>query len=981
MAYEIQDHLVSGGSAEVYKAYDTQLERPVALKFLHASDPRHLAAMLREARSQAHVRHPNVCQVFEVSEVDGKPCIVMQLVDGKPLHQAAREMTVREKITAVRAIAGAVHAAHAEGLIHRDLKPSNVIVEKRAGGGWHPYVLDFGLAFERDDPGSTITGTFKGTPHYMAPEQAAGRQGLDHRADVYGLGAILYEVLCGRPPFDGQNPVEVLVQVLRKEPTPLRRRAPALSSDLELIAAKCLEKEPDRRYDSARSLAEDLDRFLAGEAVLAQRPSRIYRLHKRLARNKALTVVSAAALVAVLALSATALRVRWRSAERAEIAQAFGHEVRDIEWLMRVVYMQPLHDIRAERDHVRRRMERLEASMDAAGPLAAGPGHYALGSAHLALGEWQGARRHLDHAWERGYRTRGVASALGRAYGGLYQQALDQAQRVSPGALHDALTGTAERELRDPALRYLRESTPAGAAEAGDDDRLGIAPEYVLGLIAFYENRYEVAIEKAASAHRAAGWLYEAVVLRGEVLLELASERFRAADPDGARQAAGEAAAVFRQALEIAASHPRAAAGECTSYFLEIEVERLQGRHSPELIAAGREACDRAIAADPESDTGHRPRALFLTAVAEVAYERGGDPRPHVEEATASATRAVEAAGDDSVTLSLLGRSYGLRARFERDHGGDAAPWFERANEMHRQAIARWPNYAYALRNLATNLVEQADHEAQRGRDPRRLLAEAVDLFASVLEENPGSASTLNALGNAYWSLAESELDAGGDPDKPSRQAIDVFTRARRVVDAPVFAYGIASVHLLRAEVLLDNAGQAGDELAAARAALEVAEAPPYFRLPRARLGLLTGRWQAGLGRSPEETFDSTRRELEGILAAGVDEPELELTLAEVCRRHAAWRLARGRPATALIAAGLETAAQALDRDPELAAALAIRGALHLLAAEAADSASIRRARAGEALAALDAAYRINPIGKEPWRVLRARAEELRQGG
>src|SRR6516162_8092309 len=212
--YEVLVPLGAGGGGQVYKARDPRLGRLCALKFLRVDDLDLCKRLLREAQAQARVEHEYVCKVYEVGEAKGRPFIAMQFIDGQTLGRAATSMSREERVRLCAQVADAVHAAHRLGLIHRDIKPSNVMVERGVDGGWRPYVMDFGLARETAAPGVTQTGAVMGTPQYMAPEQARGGKEIDRRADVYGLGATLYEVLGGRPPFDGNTLVDVLMKVV-----------------------------------------------------------------------------------------------------------------------------------------------------------------------------------------------------------------------------------------------------------------------------------------------------------------------------------------------------------------------------------------------------------------------------------------------------------------------------------------------------------------------------------------------------------------------------------------------------------------------------------------------------------------------------------------------------------------------------------------------------------------------------------------------
>jgi hypothetical protein len=321
--YEILGELGRGGMGIVYKGRQESLSRLVALKMIltgpHAG-PDELARFRVEAEAVARLQHPNIVQIHEVSEHGGQPFLCLEFVDGGGLDRklTAAPLSAAEAARLVETLARAVQAAHERGIVHRDLKPANVLLT--ADG--QPKITDFGLAKRLDASGrQTQSGALLGTPSYMAPEQAAGKnRQVGPLADVYALGAILYECLTGRPPFKAATAVDTVLQVLQEEPVPPRRLQPQVPRDLDTICLKCLQKDPARRYSSARELADDLGRFLQAKPITARPVGAGERLGSWSRRNPALAGALAAVAVLLLVVAAGAVLVAERERGRREEA-------------------------------------------------------------------------------------------------------------------------------------------------------------------------------------------------------------------------------------------------------------------------------------------------------------------------------------------------------------------------------------------------------------------------------------------------------------------------------------------------------------------------------------------------------------------------------------------------------------------------------------------------------------------------------------
>jgi WD40 repeat protein/serine/threonine protein kinase len=331
--YEILKELGRGGMGVVYLARQLSCDRQVALKMLLAAPQPGPQAQRDRFRAEAHaaarLQHPGIVQLFEVGEYEGRPYLVMEYVAGGSLAERldGTPLPPHEAAALVEKLARATHVAHQAGIIHRDLKPANVLLagadrrtscqlvpgsppDKQGCLSYEPKITDFGLAKRLDVAGQTVSGAIVGTPSYMAPEQAGSKgKEIGPATDVYGLGAILYELLTGRPPFKGPTPLDTALQVISDEPVPPSQLQPKTPRDLETICLKCLHKDAHKRYPTAEALAADLHRFQAGEPIQARPVGIRERTLKWIRRRPALAALLA--LVVLGALAGFAL-VLWR---------------------------------------------------------------------------------------------------------------------------------------------------------------------------------------------------------------------------------------------------------------------------------------------------------------------------------------------------------------------------------------------------------------------------------------------------------------------------------------------------------------------------------------------------------------------------------------------------------------------------------------------------------------------------------------------
>jgi predicted Ser/Thr protein kinase len=717
--FEALELLGEGGMGRVFRATDSRLRRVVALKLLRRDDPELLRRFIQEAQLQARVDHPNVCRVHEVGEWRGQPYIVMQFIEGETLQKAAPAMSLEALLRLMTEVCEGVHAAHRVGLIHRDLNPVNLMVERLGDGSTRACVLDFGLARGIEGGKLTQTGQVMGTVCYMSPEQARGNTALlDRRSDVYSLGATLYEVLTGDPPFGGEG-LECMTRIVKDDPVPVRTRVPTTPADLDTVVLTCLQKDPRRRYATARALGEDLQRILDGEPIEARAATPVERMLHWARKRKALVAASAAVCLSIAVFGGLAVRERLRAQAQAAHAQRFAQAAERIEALARYLRIQPARDLTRDQADLRARVEALSKEVQAAGPLAAAPGAYALGRAHLALDDPSGAREELERAWALGFRTPEAAHAEGRALAAIYQIELGKASALPDPELRQRRLDELKETLRVPAADWLRRGASASLEP----------PAFRVGLLRLMEGQPQEAVRLAREAQVQAPWFYEALRLEAEAWLAQArfAEEAQVAQP--ALEAAGR---VLAQA-ELRAP--------CDVDLLSLDMRRWQ-----EVVARG--------------------------------WESGADPKAPVLAQVAVADRWAQLEPAAAEPLAWRARARGEMARYLTYRETEPGAWLTQAKVDASEAIRRDPSEVEAYAAQASVLRTEGYRMLSRGQDPSARLMDAISAADAGLRLDSGHIVLLNIRSSALLAWIDTSRMRG----TYARAAVEPYLREARAL-------------------------------------------------------------------------------------------------------------------------------------------------------------------------------------------------------
>lgn len=923
--YRLIELLGTGGMGRVFLAEQTEpLRRQVALKLLKASLNGREARRRFRAEQQALARldHPNIGRILEAgSTEDGTPYFAMELVSGEPLIRYCdrQKLSLRERLQLMVAVCRGVEHAHRKQVLHRDLKPSNIMVSE-VDGEAVPKIIDFGIAKALDQPlteATLATGGFLGTPTYMSPEALEGSADLDTRTDVYSLGVLLYELLTGVKPFDVETGgFASLVIKIRQQDTPrpstrwghldtqarqrlaenrqtsvaeLNRR---LRHELDWVVLKAMAKERDARYGSAAALAEDLQRYLDFQPLLASPPTFSYVFGKLLRRHRLAVGMSLGLLV--LGTVGVVYHLRSRQAVSDRTAE-LTREMERIEWIQRVAYQLPTGDRSAERELIRRGMDRIQSTATALGDLDRGAGAYALGRGAMALRRFDEAQAHLERAWQAGYQRPEVAVTLGLVLSERYERRLERLRLLPDKMARESARREAAQTFRDPAIDMLM---------AGRQSRV-VTPSLLEAHIALLRDDREVdlsegaegaattdgtvpddagddrlarvfTLSEAALAERP--WLYEAHFLRARALQRLAAQAAGLQELDRSEDYLRQSEEAVRQGLTIGRSDPDGYLRLCQILgrrlsFIVRHIRPGVDELHPQVV----EACSVARQIDSERPEASLTEAGAWVNLAEVkVWDRNEDPAPVLARID-GLLQDSPGTSDHALGLRLLALGQELASLFQMRNGEDPSLAQDKAIALLEEALSLEPNDPMLHERLCKVYSTRGDYAMNRGVDPLDDFAASEHHGLLAVAGAPEVLTPYFYLGAVYVRRAQFRFEHGLDP-------------------AADFASGIQ-----RFRQILDKWPSNGP-------------APNGL----ANLWILKGRWQIKMGEDPTGSFEAAIPLTNQSLAAN-PQGTFPVFVRGQAKLWLAYHAALvGRDPSALAAASREDYALGLEKLPNL---------------------------------------------------------------
>ncbi len=699
--FDIKRKLGSGGAGSVYLAYDYRLCREVAVKVLNPGRSMMNQRLLGEARAQAKIEHPNICKIYQVAEqheTEHQSYLVMQYISGKPALDWIKEQSQVNNEQVVRLmqhVCDGLQAMHKEGIIHRDIKPANIMLSLNEDEHIHPYMVDFGLADEQEQLAtstrSDAKGHIAGTLAFMSPEQLQGTA-LDRRSDIYSFGVTLFQMLTCELPFCGQQPKQLTANINNGRLSADNTNWQGLPRDLKAIISKCLAADANKRYQSAKQLNQELQRYLDGEPIAAIR-SNGYWLSKKVLKHKWQSLLASFIVVALVGQLGWQRYQDQQNAAREKLIHQFGQTIEQAGTTTRLAYMLPKHNTEYLAAVLLNSQQQILSQSQQLGVLAQPFSLYAQGRIAQQSGNDEQAQIFLNEAWQSGYQRAESALALVKSLDRLYQNGLSRARSMRRGKLRTARMAQLKSLFVTPILIYL-DFLKTAKHQQGDS-------LYIKALIDYYNQDFDAALAKLADAQQFARWQYQPLILTGNIYQEKYSQ-----------SVTDKAAADVQQ----------------------------------KWIDAAEQAYDGALAIAPSDYRNYLNKYRLYRTIAHNREYGKGDPGAYWQQTLAMASAAYALDKQQLPSVQGVISSQYLQSVYLENEGLSSLAQLQQSRTMTEQALQKWPDHEGLNRLLAIILsryLQVSDDSNLSDEQRLAMLNQVEDLYVNHLVNKPDVNSDL----------------------------------------------------------------------------------------------------------------------------------------------------------------------------------------------------------------------------------------------
>ncbi len=788
--YRVECRLKRGGEGEIFKAKDQILGRWVALKRLRLDSEESGERLVREARLQARLSHRNICPIYDTGWQDGYAFIVLPYVEGPGLLDWVNEMSVLEKTALIRDVAAALEAAHQDGLIHGDIKPGNILLSVDKDGKKTALLSDFGLArLMAEECDRQSSDAILGSPQYMSPEQVEeDPRPADMSSDIFSLGAMAFEILGGRPAFDGKTYPQIIEQISRCNPPSLRTLDRRISPDLEAVIMKCLARKPSQRYASVGEMIADIDNVLQGRSVRARPLSFWHRQTRRALKNKPFLLSAASSVFFLIVFLALLVHNQRDAARLAEVASRFGREIEEIGSIMRQAYLMPPHPIINDLSEVRRRLVQLELEVVQDGKDQNGAGHFALGRGYYILRDLEKARRYLEKAKSLGFSHETVSVELAEVLGELYNRNLRWVERQPDSEVRTYQRRKLEREYLAVSRSLLEY---AGFSKQRSRD-------IVLARLAFYQGDIDTSMEHIARARRSDARNYEVMMLEGDILQLSGESVWNEGQTEEALKLYKEAVVAYDSAREIGRSDPLVylRLGQIFEKCASVEIST-RGRDVELNLKRAESYCRQALEIDP-----HRIETLIALAAVhyrqgEYVYSMQKDPSVQLDQVEMYSRQVLALDPNDADAWRIKGLAFMRRGRFWVKSGHDPRSHFTTAASCFERAIALNPNDPSLRLDLVWTHVYHGYQLTNVGVFAEDVLRRAVSSARELSAAFPDLGRAYESLGGANYFLSHYLHCRGVVYHQHCLDSVDAYRKALALNPETVQTYNSLVISIL----------------------------------------------------------------------------------------------------------------------------------------------------------------------------------------